>query len=162
MVLLCPSHMVPKRCHMVGAPGFKSQSQSFSAALFLTPPTICYTCQHFHILSALLGCHIKSGQAWPHGVKPIICKLLRRCCYQGELPTSYIMGWSHSHPPGSKHGHSYLTYLCNQLKVIGMLNDRFRGYLQNCCYPNQLSMVLLYACHPQLKLVGLRTSHIYF
>ena len=24
---------------------------------------------------------------------------------------SYILGGSHSHPPGSKHGHSYLTYL---------------------------------------------------
>ena len=28
------------------APGFKSQHQSFSAAPFLTPPTISYTCQH--------------------------------------------------------------------------------------------------------------------
>ena len=34
----------------------------------------------------------------------------RRPCNQGELPPSYILGGSHSPPPGSKHGHSYLTY----------------------------------------------------
>ena len=32
------------------------------------------------------------------------------CCNQGELLPSYILGGSHSHLPGSKHYHSYLTY----------------------------------------------------
>ena len=57
------------------APRYKSQHPSSSAAAFLTPPTISYTCQHSHILPALLGCHSKSGQVWPHGMEPIISKL---------------------------------------------------------------------------------------
>ena len=64
----------------------------------------------FPILSALLGCHSKSGQVWPHGIEPIFSKLSGRPCNQGELPPSYILGGSHSHPPGSKHSHSCLTY----------------------------------------------------
>ena len=90
--------------------GFKSQCPSSFAAPFLTPPTVSYTCQHPCILPALLGCHSKSGQVWPHGMEPIISKLSRRCCNQGELLPSPIMGGSHSHLPGSKQGHSYLTY----------------------------------------------------
>ena len=66
-------------------------------------------------------------QAWPHSMEPIISKLSCRCCNHGELPPSYIMGWSHSHLPGSKHGHGYLTYPWNQLKVIDMLNDHARN-----------------------------------
>ena len=89
---------------------FKSQHQSSSAAPFPTPPTISYTCQHPHILPALLSCHCKSGQVWPHGMEPIISKLSLRPCNQGELLPSYILGGIHSHPPGSKHGHSYLTH----------------------------------------------------
>ena len=115
---LCCCHGVPtlpKPCGpllaMAAAPGFKSQRQSSSAAPFLTPPTISYTCQHSRILPALLGCHSKSGQVWPHGMEPIISNLSHRCYNQGELPPSYILGGSHSHPPGSKQGHSYLTYL---------------------------------------------------
>ena len=50
---------------MAAKPGFKSQSQSSSAAPFPTPPTISYTCQHCLILPALLGCHSKSEQVWP-------------------------------------------------------------------------------------------------
>ena len=96
---------------MAAAPRFKSQCPSSFAALFLTPPTVSYTCQHPHILPALLGCHCKSGQVCPHGMEPIISKLSRRPCNQGELLPSPILGGSHSHPPGSKHGHSYLTYL---------------------------------------------------
>ena len=140
--------MVPKSPLMAATPGFKSQCQSFSAAPFLTPPTIGYTCQHSCIFPAFLECHSKSRQAWPHGVEPIIAKLSCRCCNQGELPPSCIMGWSHSHPPGSKQGHSYLTYLWNQLKVIDMLNDHSRCYLQNCCYSKQLSVTLLHASYP--------------
>ena len=34
-----------------------------------------------------------------------------RPCNQGELLPRHILGGSHSHPPGSKQGHSYLTYL---------------------------------------------------
>ena len=103
---------------MAAAPGFKSQYQSSSAAPFLTPPTISYTCQHSCIFPALLGCHSKSGQVWPHGMEPIISKLSCRRCNQGDLPPSYILGGRHSHLPGWKHDHSYLTYPWNQLKVI--------------------------------------------
>ena len=96
---------------MAATPAFKSQHQSSSAAPFPTPPTISYTCQHSRILPALLGCHSKSGQVWPHGIEPAFSKLSHRLCNQGELPPSYILGESHSHPPCSKHGHSCLTYL---------------------------------------------------
>ena len=160
MALLCPSHVVPqtpvvpKRWRLAASLGFKSQHQSSSAAPFLTPPTIGHSCQHSHIPPALLGCHSKSRQVWPCGVEPIISKVLCRLCNQGELTPSYIMGWNHSHPPGSKHGHSYLTYLWNQLKVKHMLNDHARGYLQNCCYSKQLSMALLHASHPPVQTCG--------
>ena len=76
-----------------------------------TPASIPVFFQHPRIFPALLGCHSKSGQVWPHGVEPIISKLSRRCCNQRGLPPSYILGGSHSYPPGSKQGHSYLTYL---------------------------------------------------
>ena len=56
------------------------------------------------IFPALLGCHSKSRQVQSCGVEPIISRLLCRCCNQRELPPSYIMSGSHSHPPGSKHG----------------------------------------------------------
>ena len=36
-------------------------------------------------------------------------RLSGRHCNQGEFSPSYILGQSHSHPPGSKRGHSYLT-----------------------------------------------------
>ena len=96
---------------MVAAPRFKSQRPSSFAAPFPTPPTVSYTCQHPCILPAFLSCHSKSGQVWPHGMEPIISKVSHRPCNQGELPPSPILGGSHSHPPGSKQGHSYLTYL---------------------------------------------------
>ena len=112
---------------MAATPGFKSQCQSSSAAPFPTPPIISYTCQHSCILPALLGCHSKSGQVWSYGMEPVFSKLSRRPCNQGELPPSYVLGGSHFHHPSSKHGHSYLTYLWNQLKVINMLNDHARG-----------------------------------
>ena len=112
---------------MAATPGLKSQHQSSSAAPFLTPPTISYTCQCSRVVPALLGCHSKSGQVWPHGMEPIFSKLSCRRCNQRELPPSYILGGSHSHLPGSKLGHSYLTYPYNQLKVINVLNDHARG-----------------------------------
>ena len=96
---------------MAAGPRFKSQHPASFAAPFPTPPTVSYTCQHPRILPALLGCHSKSGQVWPHGMEPIISKLSRRPCNQGELLPSPILGGSHSHLPGSKQGHSYLTYL---------------------------------------------------
>ena len=68
---------------MAAVPRFKSQHPSSFAAPFLTPPTISYTCQHPRILPALLGCHSKSGQVWPHGMEPIISMLSRRPCNQG-------------------------------------------------------------------------------
>ena len=168
MVLLFLSHMVPKRCCMDAVPGFKSQCQSFSAPPFPTPPTIGHSCQHSHIFPALLGCHSKSRQAWTHSVESIISKLLHSLCNQGELPPSYIMGWSHSHPPGSApgshpHWHGYLTYLWNQLKVIDMLNELSRGYLQNCCYSKQLSMAPFHVSHPPAQTCGgENTLYIYF
>ena len=73
---------------------FKSQCPSSFAAPFLTPPTVSYTCQHPRLLPALLGCHSKSGQVWPHGVEPIISKLSRRPCNQGELLPSPILAQS--------------------------------------------------------------------
>ena len=96
---------------MAAGPRFKSQRPSSFAAPFPTPPTVSYTCQHPRILPALLGCHSKSRQVWPHGVEPIISKLSRRPCNQGELLPRPILGGSHSHLPGSKQGHSYLAYL---------------------------------------------------
>ena len=114
----CRSHGVPTlpKPHgsllgMAAMPGFKSQCQSSTASPFPTPPTIGYTCQHSRIFPAFLGCHNKSGQVWPCGMEPIISKLLHRCYNQGELLPSYFLGGSHSHTPGSKQGHSYLTYL---------------------------------------------------
>ena len=95
---------------MAAGPRFKSQHPSSFAAPFLTPPTVSYTCQHPCILPALLGCHSNSGQVWPHGMEPIISKLSHRPCNQGELLPSPILGGIWSHPPGSKHGHSYLTH----------------------------------------------------
>ena len=95
---------------MATARRFKSQHPSSFAAPFLTPPTFSYTCPHPRILPAFLGCHSKSGQVWPHGVEPIISMLSRRPCNQGELLPSPILGGIRSHPPGSKHGHSYLTH----------------------------------------------------
>ena len=95
---------------MAAGPRFKSQHPSSFAAPFLTPPTVSYTCQHPRILPALLGCHSKSGQVWPHGMEPIISKLSRRPCNQWELLPSPILGRICSHSPGSKHGHSYLTH----------------------------------------------------
>ena len=95
---------------MDAAPGFKSQRPSSFAAPFLTPSTISYTCQHPRIRPALIGCHSKSGQVWPRGMEPILSKLSRRPCNQGELLPSPTLGGSHSHLPGSKQGHSYLTH----------------------------------------------------
>ena len=95
---------------MAAGPRFKSQCPSSFAVPFLTPPSISYTCQHPCILPALLGCHSKSGQVWPSSKEPIISKLSHRPCNQGELLPSPILGGSHSHPPGSKQGHSYLTH----------------------------------------------------
>ena len=85
--------------HLPLQPHFRLLLQS------VTPASTLY------ILPALLGCHSKSRQVWPHGVEPIISKLSRRPCNQGELLPSPILGGICSHPPGSKQGHSYLTYL---------------------------------------------------
>ena len=61
----------------------------------------------FHLFWAAI---VSLGRHGPI-VEPSISKLLHRLCNQGELPPSYILGGSHSHLPGSKHGHSCLTYL---------------------------------------------------
>ena len=80
-------------------PRFKSQCPSSFPAPFPTPPTVSYTCQHPRILPAFLSCHSKSGQVWPHGMEPIISKLLCGHCNQGELLPSPILGGIWSHPP---------------------------------------------------------------
>ena len=108
--LLFPSEPHGLLPSMAAGPRFKSQCPSSFAAPFLTPLTVSYTCQHPCILPPLLGCHSKSGQVWPHGVEPIISKLSRRPCNQGELLPRPGLDGSHSHLPGSKQGHSYLTY----------------------------------------------------
>ena len=95
---------------MAAMPRLKSQHPSSFAGPFLTPPTVSYTCQHPRILPALLGCHSKSGQVWPPSMEPIISKLSHRPCNQGELLPSPILGGICFHPPGSKHGYSYLTH----------------------------------------------------
>ena len=46
-VLLCPRLLVPKRRGMAAMPGFKYQHQSSSAAPFPTPPTIGHSCLIF-------------------------------------------------------------------------------------------------------------------
>ena len=50
------------------APGFKSQDQSSSAAPFLTPPTISYTCQHSvyfqHYWAAIVSLGRCGPMAW--------------------------------------------------------------------------------------------------
>ena len=110
-LLVLPTTMEPRGLSsMAAGPRFKSQRPSSFAAPFPTPPTVSYTCQHPRILPALLGCHSKSGQVWPHGMEPIISKLSHRPCNQGELLPSPILGGIRSHPPGLKQGHSYLTY----------------------------------------------------
>ena len=90
------SLLFPQNCVVLSstaaAPRFKSQRPSSFAAPFPTPSTVSYTCQHPRILPALLGCHSKSGQVWPHGMEPIISKLSRRPCNQGDLLPSYILG----------------------------------------------------------------------
>ena len=88
----CPSHVIPTYSakavwsSLVWLPhlGFKSPRQSSSAAPFPTPPTVGYTGLHSYILPALLGCHSKSRQAWPHGMEPIISTLSRRPCTRGS------------------------------------------------------------------------------
>ena len=109
--LSSPPKLLDPVSDVAATPGFKSQRQSSSAAPFLTPPTIGHSCQRSSIFPALLGCHSKSGQVWPHGMEPIFSKLSHRCWNQGELLPSYILDGSHSHLPDSKQGHSYLTYL---------------------------------------------------
>ena len=113
----------PNGCHVwvkIPAPVFPCSPISHASHNQLHLPA-------FPILPALLGCHSKSGQVWPHGTEPIFSKLSRRCCNQGELTPSYNLGGSHSYPPGSKLGHSHLTYLWDQLKFIDTLNDHARG-----------------------------------
>ena len=47
------------------APGFKSQRQSSSAAPFLTPPIISYTCQHSRIFQPFLAAIVSPGRCGP-------------------------------------------------------------------------------------------------
>ena len=96
------------------------------------------------------GPNLLSKAMW----SPSYSRFSRRCCNQGELPPRYIMGGSHSHLSGSKHGHSYLTYPRNQSKAIAMLNDHSWGNLQNSCCAKQLSMALLHVSYPLVQTCG--------
>ena len=78
---------------------------------------------------------------------------LSRGCNQGELPPSYILGRSHSHLPCSKHGHSYLTYPWNQLKVIDVLMTVLGVICKTVGMQNN-SMALLHVCHPPVQACG--------
>ena len=92
--------------------GFKSQHQSSSTAPFPTPPTIIYTCQHSLSFQLYWAATVSLGRygpmAWNQSSPS---SHAGRRCNQGELLPSYILGGSHLHLPGSKQGHSYLTYL---------------------------------------------------
>ena len=107
-----------------------------------------------HIFPAFVGCHSKSEQAWPCGMDPVISKLSHRHCNQGELPPSYIHGGTHSHIPGLKHSHSYVTYPWNQLKIMDMLNDHAWGYLQNLLCNTTLNGPAPCGPYPSLDLWG--------
>ena len=97
--------------HMAAVPGFKSQRQSSSAALFPTPPPISYTHQHSLFFQFYWAAIVSLGRhGWPHVMEPIISKLSHRLCNQGELLPSAILGGIRFHPRGSKNGHSYLRH----------------------------------------------------
>ena len=140
---------------MAAMPGFKSQRQSSSAAPFPTPPTIGHSCQHSLFFQLYWAAIVSPGRCGP-----VVWSQSSPSSYTGSvtrgswLSPSYILGGSHSHPPGSKHGLSCSAYLWNPLKVIDMLNNCSRGYLQNCCYSKQLSMALLHASHPPAQTCG--------
>ena len=139
---------------MAATPGFKSQCQSSSVTPFPTLPQSVTPASIPVFFQLYWAAIVSPGRGGPNGMEPIISKLPHRLCNQGVVPPSYILGGSHSHSPGSKHGHSYSTYTCNQLKLIDMLIDCSRGYLQNCCYAEQLSMALLHAPHPPAQTCG--------
>ena len=82
-------------------------------------------------------------------------------CNQGDLPPSYILGRSHSHFLGSKHGHSLLTYPWNQLKVIDMLNDHPEVSCKTVAMQNSSQWPCSTCPIPQLRPAGVRTSHIF-
>ena len=151
----------PKKIPHVCCAWFKSQHQSSCDVPFPTPPTISHSCQHFHIFLALLGCQSNSGQVRPCGEEPIISKLLRRHCNQGELPPSYILGWSYSHPPGSK-----------QATVFNISMKPIKGYryvklpswrvsAQLLLFKTTLNGPAPWVPSPSSG-VGVRTSYIYF
>ena len=50
---------------MAAAPGFKSQCPSSFAALFLTPPTISYTCQHSLFFQLYWAAIVSLGRCGP-------------------------------------------------------------------------------------------------
>ena len=76
--------------------------------LLLQPVTPASIPVFFQLYWAVI---VSPGRCGPlHGMEPIISTLSRRPCNQGELLPSPILGGIWSHPPGSKHGHSYLTH----------------------------------------------------
>ena len=106
--LLLRNHVVS--FSMAAMPRFKSQCQSSSAAPFLTPPTISYTCQHSLFFQLYWAAIVSPGRCGPMAWSQSSPSSHTGLCNQWELLPSYVLGGSHSHPPGSKQGHSYLTY----------------------------------------------------
>ena len=115
---------------MAVAPGFKSQHQSSSIAPFPTLPTISYTASIPVLFQLYWAAILSPGRCGPMAwsqFSPSSRASAVTGLGGGALPPGYILDGSHFHPSSSKHGHSYLTYPWNQLKVIDMLNDHSRG-----------------------------------
>ena len=91
VVLLCPSHVVPKRPHMAAAPGFKPYHQSSFATPFLTLPTIGHSCQHSVFFQLHWAAIVSPGRCGPVVWRQSSTSFCR-FCNQGELPPSYIIG----------------------------------------------------------------------
>ena len=106
---LSPKLRGPKMPSMAASPGFKSQCQSSSASPFLTPPAISYTCQHSLFFQLYWVAIVSLGRCGPMAWSQSSPSSHTGSVTRGScLLTSWVEVTSI--PPGSKHGHSYLTY----------------------------------------------------
>ena len=97
--------------HMAAASGFKSQCQSSSAAPFLTPPTISYTCQHSLFFQLYWAAIVSLGRCGP-----MVWSQCSPSSHAGAVTRGScfpVTSWVEATPipPGLKQGHNYLTYL---------------------------------------------------
>ena len=98
---------------MDAAPGFRSPHQPSSAPPFPIPPTISYTCQNSIFFQLYWAAIVSLGRCGPVAWSQSSPSSHTRAIMGvggGELPTIYFIGQSHSHPSGSRQGHSYLSY----------------------------------------------------